>query len=122
MLLTGKANFLPLLPESLDIKMRSGHVQLLSDVFWEHWTKDYLQTLEQRRKWREERPDIKSGDRILLKDAIENRTNWPISMIIETFESSDGKIRKARVILCKDEENVTYTRPFSEMVLLMSSL
>jgi hypothetical protein len=126
MLLTGKVNFLPVLPESLDTKdiyrAQWKHVQVLSDVFWKHWRQDYLQNLQQRRKWREERPNLKSGDVILLKDATENRTNWPLGVIIETFESSDGKVRKARVRLCKDGQNVTYTRPISEMVLLTSSL
>ncbi|XP_062610035.1 uncharacterized protein LOC134271839 [Saccostrea cucullata] len=122
MLLTGKVNFLPVLPESVDTKdmyrAQWKHVQVLSDIFWKHWRQDYLHNLQYRRKWRDDQPNLKIGDVILLKDAAVNRVNWPLGVITETFESSDGKVRKARVRVRKDGQNVIYTRPVCEMVFL----
>nr|XP_034318941.1 uncharacterized protein LOC105335138 [Crassostrea gigas] len=122
MLLTGKVNYLPVIPESDNIKdmyrAQWKHVQVLSEIFWKHWRQDYLQNLQPRRKWRDDRPNLKVGDVILLKDSAVHRTDWPIGVITETYQSSDGKVRKARVRVHKDGQNVMYTRPISEMVML----
>lgn len=122
MLLTGKVNYLPVIPESDNIKdmyrAQWKHVQVLSEIFWKHWRQDYLQNLQPRRKWRDDRPNLKVGDVILLKDSAVHRTDWPIGVITETYQSSDGKVRKARVRYHKDGQNVMYTRPISEMVML----
>ncbi|XP_072313848.1 uncharacterized protein [Eucyclogobius newberryi] len=37
-------------------------VQSLANSFWHRWRKEYLSTLQCRRKWRSKRPNLKQGD------------------------------------------------------------
>ena len=95
------------------------HVQILSDMFWKRWKNEYLNTLQCRRKWNEDKPNIKKGDIILLKNDSDHRNNWPLGLVTNAIESQDGKVRKAEVKICKDGKSCTYTRPITEMVLLV---
>ncbi|XP_065929665.1 uncharacterized protein [Magallana gigas] len=63
----------------------------LSDTFWKRWKEGYLQNLQVRRKWCEERPDVKEGDVVLLRDKESHRGQWHMGLIVKTFgSSSDG--------------------------------
>ena len=123
MLLTGKQDYLSVVANTYDMKemyrAQWKHVRILSDIFWKHWRSDYLQCLQQRRKWQSENDDLKKGDVVLLRDKSVNRTEWPLGIIVDAIRSDDGKVRKACIRVCKDGKSVTYTRPISEMILLV---
>lgn len=96
------------------------HVQHLSDTFWKRWKDGYLQNLQARRKWCEERPDVKEGDVVLLRDKELHRGQWPMGLIVKTFESgNDQKVRTVEVRVIKDGKDTTYIRPITELVLLI---
>ena len=78
-----------------------------------------LQTLQARRKWYDEQPNIKEGDVILLKDKDTHRNKWPIGIIERPLPGDDGRVRKAIVRVTKAEKQVHYTRPITDMVLLV---
>ena len=42
--------------------------QQLANVFWSRWRKEYLQTLQSRPKWTEEKRSLQVGDVVLLKE------------------------------------------------------
>ena len=123
MLLTGKQDYLPVLVDSLNMKdiyrAEWKHVKMLSDIFWKQWRSDYLHSLQKRRKWHNDNENLKSGDVVLLRDKTLYRGEWPVGIIVEAIESDDGKVRKGSVRIHRDGKNVTYTRPISEMVLLV---
>ena len=104
--------------EHLDIrdayKSQWKHVQVLANTFWKRWQKQYLQTLQSRSKWCEERNNLKKGDIILMRDHELSRNQWPIGTINEVFPSKDGKIRKVSVRVKRGQNFVTYTRPITE--------
>ena len=95
-------------------------VQVLADMFWNRWKRDYLQTLQVRRKWQHSRPNLKEGDVILLKDNSVHRNEWPLGVIVRPINSEDGIVRKALVRVIKEGKPTIYTRPITEMVLLLS--
>ncbi|XP_052073800.1 uncharacterized protein LOC127711732 [Mytilus californianus] len=123
MLLTGKQDYLPVITDTYNLKdmyhAQWKHVQVLSDIFWKHWRSDYLQCLQQRRKWHVDKDNIKVGDVILMRDKSVYRGEWPLGIVEEVIKSDDEKVRKARLRIYKEGKAVTYTRPISEMVLLV---
>ncbi|XP_077149194.1 uncharacterized protein LOC143810206 [Ranitomeya variabilis] len=95
-------------------------VQSVSNVFWNRWRKQYLSTLQTRTKWQKDRPNIQSGDVVLVKDTQSHRNEWPLGIVIKTLPSKDGKVRKVEVRVCKLGENKLFLRPVTELVLLFS--
>ena len=96
------------------------HVQVLSDMFWTKWQREYLQQLQSRCKWRSERPNVKEGDIVLMKEKNLPRNEWPIGIVTEAIRSHDDDlVRKAVIRLNRDGKCVSYTRPISELVLLV---
>ena len=92
MLLTGKVDLAPAEAESLDLRdiYRADwkRVRYLADTFWQLWRKSYLQQLQTRRKWQVDRPNLKVGDVVLMKDQSVNRNECPMGIIRETFPMS----------------------------------
>lgn len=37
-------------------------VQYLASIFWERWRREYLASLQSRKKWQDNKPNIKEGD------------------------------------------------------------
>ncbi|XP_062594609.1 uncharacterized protein LOC134256031 [Saccostrea cucullata] len=102
------------------IKSQWRQVQVLADQFWTQWRERYLTTLQARQKWNSERPSLKEGDVILMKDAETPRIQWPLGIVQQCFESEDGRIRKVSLRVIKHEKPVLYTRPVSELIYLFS--
>ena len=96
------------------------HVQCLANTFWKRWRRDYLSTLQGRRKWTDERPNVKAGDVILLKDSQAHRNEWPVGVIVNTLPSGDKRIRKVEVRIVKEGTSKVLLRPISEIVVLLS--
>ncbi|XP_037399818.1 uncharacterized protein LOC108416929 [Pygocentrus nattereri] len=124
MLLTQKVYSPPPFPGGFDGKdlhrQQWRQVQHLADIFWNRWRREYLGTLQSRRKWQADRPNLQVGDLVLLKDQQVNRNEWPIGLIHNTFPDKDGKVRKVEIKIFKNGAAKTYQRPVSETVLLMS--
>ncbi|VDI33950.1 Hypothetical predicted protein [Mytilus galloprovincialis] len=95
-------------------------VQILANDFWTKWKQQYLQNQQARSKWCEERNNLKQGDIVLLKDIDLVRNQWSVGVILETFPSEDGRIRKVSVRITKNNNSCTYTRPIKELVYLLS--
>jgi hypothetical protein len=93
-------------------------VQFLSNLFWQKWKREYLNTLSPRKKWTETVPNIVEGSVVLLKDKETVRRHWPLARVSEVLPSEDGKIRKVIVTVFKDGKKTKYERPITEMVLL----
>ena len=94
-------------------------VQYLAEIFWKRWQKEYLQTLQTRRKWTNSCPDVKQGDIVLIRDKNIARNKWPMGIIVNPLPGEDGRVRKAEVRRVQNGRSSTYTRPISEMVVLI---
>jgi hypothetical protein len=93
-------------------------VQYLANVFWSRWRKEFLPTLQLRRKWRHEHPNLQEGDLVLLRSKEIARSMWPIARITKAYESTDGKVRKVEPMTARDGVKWSYTRPVNEVILL----
>jgi hypothetical protein len=101
--------------EDLYCRRRWRRVQYLANEFWSRWRKEYLTTLQDRRKWCTTKDNIKPGDVVLMVEDNVTRSQWPLGVITETNESVDGHIRKVRV----KTSTSSYDRPVSKLVFLL---
>ncbi|XP_061178286.1 uncharacterized protein LOC133186914 [Saccostrea echinata] len=98
-------------------------VQQLADTFWKRWRSQYLQTLQNYRKWKHEKRNLAVGDVVLLKDNSVTRNSWPMGRVIRVFPSVDGRVRKAEVrVLYRDGHFALFVRPATELVLLIQDV
>lgn len=81
---------------------------------------EYLATLQPRRKWTSERPDLQEGDIVLIRDVQAKRNEWPLGRIVKAIPSSDSKVRKVVVKTLSQGVLKEYLRPVNDVVLLMS--
>ncbi len=124
MLLTTKKR--PLAPppgkftaEDLYARQYWRRAQYLADQFWLRWRQEYLQNLQVRSKWCDQQRNLACGDIVLVKDSDVSRNDWPMGKIAEAISSEDGRVRKVKVMLYKDERQKIVHRPISEIVLLL---
>ena len=95
-------------------------VQHLANVFWARWRREFLPTLQPRRKWQQEVKNLQEGDLVLLCSKDLPRNCWPLARITRAHVSADGKVRKVELVTAKDGPARTYTRPVNEVILLRS--
>ena len=98
-------------------------MQYLANVFWNRWRKEYLQSLQSRVKWTEQKRNFNAGDVVLLKDPDSDRikvprNNWPMGVVVNTFPGEDGLVRSVEV---KVASGSIMKRPIAKLVLLVES-
>ena len=104
----------------VDPRVQWKYVQSLADTFWKRWRTEFLHTLQQRRKWKTDEPNLKIGDVVLLREKGVNRNSWPLGIVVRVFPSEDRNVRKAEVRVCRGDKSTTFIRPISELILLVS--
>ena len=82
--------------EDVYLRRRWKQVQHLTNVFWERWRKEYLQTLQARVKWQDDQPNFSVGDIVLLQDDAP-RCKWPLARIVKVYPSEDGLVRSVQL-------------------------
>ncbi|XP_043974657.1 uncharacterized protein LOC122832198 [Gambusia affinis] len=124
MLLTQKTGAPPPVPDNLTekdvFKSQWKRVQILANNFWTRWRKEYLCTLQGRQKWLVKKTNLKEGDVVLLKDSTAKRNEWPMGLVVKTYPSKDGLVRKVDVKVARHQGVKTFSRPISELVLLLT--
>lgn len=95
-------------------------VQHLAQTFWDRWKKQYLSTLQPRRKWQIPQHDLQPGSVVLLKDDQLKRNEWPLGLITQVFPSKDGRVRKVEIKVSRKEGTKVFLRPVTETVLLLA--
>ena len=99
-------------------------VQALSDQFWSRWRREYVQTLQARRKWTSERRSLQSGDIVLLKDRSLKRNHWPLARVSAIKTSSDGLVRSVTLVVPpKDDKSKprAFVRPITDLILVLAN-
>ena len=123
-LLTQKSGPYPIPPGGFDdrdlYKRQWRQVQSLANTFWDRWRKQYLSTLQSRRRWTSSRPNITPGSVVLMRDCQSKRNDWPLGVITQVFPSKDGRVRKVEVKINRQDGTKLFLRPVAEIVLLFS--
>ena len=124
LLLTQKPQQVTGIPEILDSKnmytKQWKRVQVLAQMFWKRWQSQYLQTLQSRQKWHKTERNISPGDVVLIRNKQTARNSWPLGIIQKIHSGSDNCVRSCEVRINRNgERSVLYTRPVTELVLLI---
>lgn len=95
-------------------------VQHLAQTFWDRWKKQYLSSLQPRRKWQSSQPNLQPGSIVLLKDDQLKRNEWPLGLITQVFPSKDSRVRKVEIKVSRKDGTKVFLRPVTEIVLLLA--
>lgn len=107
------------LPTDLYVRRRWKRVQYLADQFWLRWRREYLQSLQSRKKWNLPQRDLVEGDVVLMKEQGVYRNHWPLGRVANAMKSEDGKVRKVSISIIRDGKKKTMFRPIKELILLV---
>ncbi|XP_036143398.1 uncharacterized protein LOC118645796 [Monomorium pharaonis] len=89
-------------------------VRHMAEQFWKMWAHDYVNTLQQRGKWRRPRPSLKIGQLVLLRDTLLPPCKWHLGRITRLHPGSDGLTRVVTVKTAKSE----FRRPIGQLCVL----
>lgn len=89
-------------------------VQKVVQTFWKIWSSEYLNSLQQRKKWKEISNNLKENDIVLLKDNNVPPNCWPKGIIVKVHPGPDGLVR---VVTVKTQSN-TFQRPIVKVIPL----
>lgn len=90
----------PLLCEIKDTSLSKWQkITKFSQKIWKSWKKDYLNTLQQRYKWKFKSNNVKVGNLVLIKDDNLTGTQWLLGRIVEIFHGDDNQVRVVNIKL-----------------------
>lgn len=73
------------------------YLQRLLSEFWKLWSREYIHSLQVRKKWLESKPNIQKNQLVLIADDNQLPTQWKIGKIVEVFYGPDDLVRVADV-------------------------
>ena len=68
-------------------------VQHLADVFWSRWRREYLPTLQPRRKWQNKTRNVQKGDLVIFRCKDAARNYLPLALITRAQADSLFRFR-----------------------------
>ncbi|XP_064623536.1 uncharacterized protein LOC135485423 [Lineus longissimus] len=98
-------------------RKRWRRIQFLADNFWRRWYTEYLQTLQERRKWLRPSRNLKPGDIVLIIDNSAPRNSWLMAKVESVIKDGKGLVRSADV----KTRYSSLTRPIAKLCLLLES-
>ena len=90
--------------------------------FWSRWRKEFLQLLQERKKWQDKKQSFQNGDIVLLKDGDLIWNKWLMARVIEMFKDDNGDVRSVclKVVQSKSNEVSTILEwPVMKILLLL---
>ncbi len=94
-------------------------VQHLSNTFCDRWRKQFLPTLQARKKCQSVHPNVRPGRVVLLKNSQVPCNEWPLGLVTQTLPGQDGKVRQVEVKVIKPGGSTLFLRAVTEIVLLL---
>ncbi|XP_076301820.1 uncharacterized protein LOC143219898 [Lasioglossum baleicum] len=116
--LVGSSLTVPPQPSYLDLcENRLSRWQLVrhaAERFWRLWQDDYINTLQQRSKWRKPYPPISTGQLVLIRNPTLPPCKWELGRVTQLHSGDDGH---TRVVTVKTA-TATFKRPLVKLCLL----
>lgn len=90
------------------------HLHLMRQHFWIAWSRDYLSSLQPRKKNWNTVSNIKPGMIVLLQDKNRPPLQWKLGRVIAVYPGADNLVRAVDVF----SEGTTYRRPITKLSVL----
>jgi hypothetical protein len=90
------------------------YMQKLLQNFWHKWSEEYLHRLQNRPKWAQSEPNIRTGQLILIKDDNLPPGKWSRGRITQVIPGADNNIRVVEIRTA----TTTTRRPITKICLL----
>lgn len=65
----------------------------IKQAFWRKWSREYLQTLQEKNKWTTEHPGPELNDLVLLVDNNLTPLKWKMGKVVKVHVGKDNKVR-----------------------------
>jgi len=98
----------------LSCRQRWKAVEALTNMFWRRFVREYVPTLQCRRKWNKVQRNFQVNDIVIIQSDDISRSFWPLARIIEVFPGKDGIIRSVKL----KTSNSILVRPSNRICLL----
>ena len=92
-------------------------IQQIQQHFWSRWSRDYLNTLQQRGKWTTSSPNLSPGDLVIMKEDNIPPLQWKLARVIDIHPGQDSITR----VVSLRTANGTKKRPITKLCLLPKS-
>lgn len=90
------------------------HLQLMREHFWRAWSKDYLNSLQPRKKNLRETANLRPGMVVLLHDKLQPPLHWKMGRITAVYPGGDGLVRAIDVFT----NGTVYRRAINKVSIL----
>ena len=71
--------------------------QFWRQQFWQRWSREYLNQLQTRSKWKESGKSPKVNDLVFLAEDNSHPLHWPMARILELYLGNDDVARVAKI-------------------------
>lgn len=61
--------------------------------FFKQWSKQYLTMLQNRPRWKNEKPNLNVVELVVLRSDNLSHSNWPMARIVKTYPGKDNMVR-----------------------------
>ena len=86
----------------------------MREHFWRAWTRDYLNTLQPRKKNLRAVPNVRPGMIVLIQDKNQPPLSWKLGRITAVFPGTDGLVRAVDIYA----DGSTFRRPITKVSVL----
>lgn len=103
--------------ESIPVARRWQIVSQKLQHFWSRWRKEYLTSLQPRKKWHNISRSLQPGDVVYIRAENVPPGRWPLARVVKTYPDKHGTNRVCD--LKTAEKKKIYRRPSVKLVLLV---
>ena len=96
---------------------RYKQIQIILQEWWESWSREYLQSLQERHKWRQSKRDLLIDDVVLVSNETLPPLKWPLGRVVKVYDGPDELTRTVEVRTAGSILKI----PIHKLVLLESS-
>ena len=90
-------NFANITEKNVNSRTKWKSVQAVTNMYWNHWIKEYLPLLKLWNKWTKHRENMKIGDIVIFEEDNIEWVKWSLAWVLKLFYGKDGVLRSVKL-------------------------